>query len=55
MNGSSISVRGAVHDRSASIFLFSLGVAKIFGLRRERGGGGESNGESIRFLIYKLW
>ena len=40
MNGSSISVRGAVHDRSASIFLFSLGVAKIFGLRRERGGGG---------------
>ena len=28
-----ISVRSAVRDRSASIFLFSLGVVKIFGLQ----------------------
>ena len=29
-------MQSAVHDRSASIFLFSLGIAKTFGL----GGGG---------------
>ena len=32
-----ISVRGALLDRSASIFLFSVGVAKAFGMW---GGGG---------------
>ena len=35
-------MRSAVHDRSVLIFLFFLGVAKIFDLRR--GGGGEGVG-----------
>ena len=40
MNGSRILVQSAVHNLSASIFLFSLGVAKTFGLQ---GGGGVLN------------
>ena len=39
-------MQSAVHDRSASIFLFSLGIAKTFGL-----GGGGDKGNDERVLI----
>ena len=51
-------MRSAVHDLSASTFLFSLGVAKTFGLRGGGGGGGvgiRAMMKVSRFMISKCW
>ena len=40
----------AVHDRSASVFPFSLGVAKTFGL----GGGDKGNDERVLICNFQM-